>query len=119
MIKEFGIGIDIVDVNNFKKISYSSKPNFYKKIFLQSEIEYCLKSKNKYERFAGKFAVKEAVKKAITESVSMLEIETIHVNSKPSVILKNKLKDRYQFLVSISHEKKIAVAVVIAQSNRL
>ena len=40
-----GIGIDIVDINKFKKIIYSSKPNFYEKLFLKSEIDYCLRFK--------------------------------------------------------------------------
>lgn len=116
MIGNFGIGIDIVEVKRFRKIPYSSKPNFYKKIFLQSEINYCVRFKNQYEHFAGKFAVKEAVKKSINEPISLLDIETLHLDSKPSIELKNKLKKKYQFLVSISHEKNIAVAVVIAKS---
>lgn len=112
MFKQIGIGIDITDVEKFEKIKYEIKPNFYKKIFSPSEISYCLKFKNPYERFAGKFAIKEATIKAIKENANMLEIETSHIKSKPKVKIKNKTK--YQFQVSISHEKKIAVAVVIS-----
>ena len=115
MIEKLGIGIDITDVDQFKKISYLKKPNFYKKIFLPSEIKYCLKYKNPYEHFAGKFALKEAVKKAIKERISMLDIETSHLKSKPIVKLGGKLKKRYNFLASISHEKKFAVAMVISE----
>ena len=74
MIEKFGIGIDIVDVTSFEKIPYFSKKEFYKKIFLSSEIKYCLKYKNPYERFAGKFAIKEAVKKSIIENIYPLQI---------------------------------------------
>ena len=115
MIEKLGIGIDITDVDQFKKISYLKKPNFYKKIFLPSEIKYCLKYKNPYEHFAGKFALKEAVKKAIKERISMLDIETSHLKSKPIVKLGGKWKKRYNFLASISHEKKFAVAMVISE----
>ena len=115
MIEKLGIGIDITDVEQFKKIPYSAKPNFYKKIFLPSEIKYCLKYKNSYEHFAGKFALKEAVKKAINERVSILNIETSHLNFKPVVRLVGKLEKRYKFLASISHEKTIAIGMAVSE----
>jgi holo-[acyl-carrier-protein] synthase len=117
MFKQIGIGIDITDVKKFEKIKYEKKPEFYKKIFLPSEIVYCLKYKNPYERFAGKFAIKEATIKAIKENISLLDIQTNHIKSKPNVkILRNK--EKYQFQVSVSHDKKIAVAVVISFEDR-
>ena len=113
MFKQIGIGIDITDVEKFEKIKFEKKPEFYKKIFLDSEITYCLKYKNPYERFAGKFAIKEATVKAIKENIGLLDIETNHIKSKPNVkILKNK--EKYQFQASFTHDKKIAVAVVIS-----
>ena len=115
MIEKLGIGIDITDVDQFKKIPYSTKPRFYKKIFLPSEVKYCLKYKNPYEHFAGKFALKEAVKKAINERISMLDIETSHSNSKPVVNLRGKWKKKYKFLASISHEKKFATGIIVSE----
>ena len=113
MFNQIGIGIDIADIEKFNEIKFEKKPEFYKKIFSSSEISYCLKYKNPYERFAGKFAIKEATIKAIKENISLINIETSHIKSKPSVkILKNKKK--YEFKVSVSHEKKIAIAVVIS-----
>lgn len=115
MIERLGIGIDIVDIGQFEKMQYSLKLQFYKKIFLPSEIEYCLKYKNPYEHFAGKFAVKEAVKKSIRENISPLKIKTSHSNSIPKVeILDNKFK-KFVFIASISHDKKFAVGVVISE----
>ena len=112
MFKQIGIGIDIVDVEKFEKIKFEKKPKFYENMFLPSEIKYCLKFKNPYERFAGKFAIKEATIKAINENIQMLDIETKHTKSKPT--LKIKKNKKYQFHVSLSHDKKIAVAVVIS-----
>lgn len=114
MLENIGIGIDISDVERFRQIPFNSKPGFYKKLFSQSEIKYCLKYKNYFEHFAAKFAIKEAVKKSIPDKVLMIDIETYHVKSKPHVRLK-KLHDKYEFQVSVSHEKNIAVAVVISQ----
>lgn len=113
MFKQIGIGIDITDVEKFEKIKFEKKPEFYKKIFLPSEITYCLKYKNPYERFAGKFAIKEATIKSINENVQLLDIETVHIKSKPNIKIK-KSKKKYKFQVSVSHEKKMAVAVVIS-----
>ena len=115
MIEKMGIGINIVAIDQFAKIPYTKKPAFYKKVFLPSEIEYCLKFKNPYQHFAGKFAIKEAVKKSINEQISMLSIITSHINSKPKVLLVNKIRRKYRFLVSVSHEKNFAVAVVISE----
>jgi len=115
VIDKINIGIDIIDIERFKKIHYSKKPSLYKKMFLSSEIKYCIQFKNQHEHFAGKFAIKEAVKKAINEPISLLEIETTYNKSKPQVKLRGKLKNKYIFLTSLSHDKNIAIAVVISE----
>ena len=112
MMKISNIGIDIVNIERFKKKEYAKNKKFYQKIFADSEIKYCLKFKNSSEHFAGKFAIKEAVKKSIKEKIPFNKILTIHKNSKPRIILKMKLN--YEFLVSMSHEANMAVAIVIA-----
>ena len=106
------IGIDIINIERFKKKEYAKNKKFYEKIFTSSEIKYCLRFKNSSEHFAGKFAIKEAVRKAIKEKISFNKILTTHRNSKPRIIL--KAEQNYEFLVSVSHESNIAIAVVIA-----
>ncbi len=108
----FNIGIDIINIGRFKKKEYTKNKKFYQKIFTNSEIKYCLEFKNSSEHFAGKFAIKEAVRKSIKEKVPFNKIVTMHKNSKPNVVLKMKLN--YEFLVSVSHEANMAVAIVIA-----
>ena len=109
------IGTDIVDIDRFRKKEYNNNKNFYEKIFTKSEIKYCLSFKNNSEHFAGKFAIKEAVKKSIKEKITFKEIVTDHNNSKPNIILKKKLN--YRFLVSVSHERDFAIAMVIAMDD--
>ena len=109
----FGIGTDIVDINRFKNKSLKNNSNFYKKIFSNSEIKYCQKFRSPYEHFAGKFAIKESVIKAIPEKISFLDITTSHSKNKPIISLKNKLNEKYEFLVSVSHEKDFAIAFVV------
>jgi len=112
-----GIGTDIVDVNRFKAKPLKNNLNFYKKIFSDSEIKYCQKFRSSYEHFAGKFAIKESVIKAISEKISFSEIITSHSKNKPKILLKNKLNDKYDFLISVSHEKNFAIAFIIAFKN--
>tara|TARA_B100000029_G_scaffold187697_1_gene185169 strand:+ start:711 stop:1064 length:354 start_codon:yes stop_codon:yes gene_type:complete len=114
MIEIFGIGIDIVNIQKFKKKPFKKNQSFYKRIFSKSEIEYCLKYKNPYEKFAGKFAIKEAVIKSIHSKIGFSQIEISYSKSKPIVKLKI-ISKKYKFIISLSHESDFAVAVVISE----
>jgi holo-[acyl-carrier protein] synthase len=114
MIEKIGVGIDISNILDFKKIPYVKKPGFYQSIFQSSEIKYCLKFQDSSSHFAGKFALKEAVKKSIKEDVYISKIETYHSNSKPMIKLLD-IEEKYNFRVSISHEGNYAIAIVISE----
>ena len=113
MLKNFGIGIDIIEINRFREKPFENNEKFYRKIFTESEIHYCLKRRNSAQTFASKFAVKEAVTKALTRKIDFLEIVTDYHNLKPVVKLQND--ETYNFLVSTSHEKLYAIAIVISE----
>jgi len=115
VLEKIGIGIDIIEINRFVEKSYRENEIFYKKIFHDSEIEYCLNHKNSSQSFAAKFAIKESVIKSINKQIDFLDILTEHLDSQPVVSLLNDLS--YNFLVSVSHEKHNAVAVVISEKN--
>jgi holo-[acyl-carrier protein] synthase len=114
MIENFAIGIDIVDVNRFRNLQYEQKSSFYRNIFNQNEIDYCLKFQDPYIHFAGKFALKEAVKKSIISNIHVLKIKTSHKELKPFITLIDSEK-KYIFKASISHEKNTAIAIVISE----
>lgn len=114
MIENFGIGIDISSIEKFRDKPFSKNESFYKKIFSEQEIQYCLKNKNHYEKFAGKFAIKEALIKSVTEQIQFLDIETSYLNSKPIAKILNS-KQNYKLLVSLSHDNDTAIAVVISE----
>ena len=115
MIENFWIGIDIVDINKFEKNTYAEKPSFYNKLFSLAEIEYCLKFNTPAEHFAGKFAIKESLKKSIDETISFLDIETYHLESKLKIKLLNNWDKKYKVLGSISHDKNYSIAMVISE----
>ena len=53
MLEKIGIGIDIIDINRFNEKPFETNKNFYKKIFHDSEIKYCLNKKNSSQSFAA------------------------------------------------------------------
>lgn len=114
-LQNIGIGIDIVDVSRFKLIPYETKTVFYKKIFTKSEIAYCLRYKDAYRHFAAKFAIKEATIKSISKKINLIDIETLHKKQKPAVKLRRY--ENYSFLVSVSHDAGMAVAMVLSFSK--
>ena len=115
MLENIGIGIDIVDIKRFQEKPFKENQNFYKKIFNESEINDCLKKKNSAETFASKFAIKESVIKSIKKNVDLLNILTYYSNLKPSVkLLDDSTMD---FVVSTSHEKLYAIAMVISETK--
>ena len=89
-------------------------PGFLKRCFTSGELAYSLKSKNKFERLAARFAVKEAVIKALdAKNLPLKNIEVENAASgRPQVRVKGRPGTR--LMVSISHTGTHAVASVIA-----
>jgi holo-[acyl-carrier protein] synthase len=113
MLKNLGIGIDIVEIQRFKEKPYETNSNFYKKLFHVSEIKYCLDHAPPSQHFAAKFAIKESVIKSLNKKINFLNILIDYSNSKPTVTLIDD--SSYAFLVSVSHEKSHAIAVVLSE----
>ena len=114
IFENFGIGIDITEVGRFRRKKFQKNKNFYNKILYKSEIDYCLRFKDPYTHFAGKFALKESVIKSIQSNISFLDIQTSNSKRGPIVSLVGNLAKKYSFLASISHEKEYAIAAVIS-----
>lgn len=115
-----GIGIDIVSINRIRKIY----EEFGEKFLLKIGVE----DKNlKIDEIAGFFAAKEAGFKAL-RPVNIFfnprEVEIIkRRGGAPVLFYKGNLKKRWKLLgrprimVSISHEKDFAIALVLLQKN--
>ena len=119
----FGIGTDIVSVDRIKK-SLKSK-NFIKRVFNEKEIFKCKQLSNSINCFAKRFAAKEAFSKAlgtgISNGINFNEIIVMNEkNGKPFIklrgktmmIIKKKFKTKPKIALSLSDEKKYAVAFV-------
>ena len=119
-----GIGIDIVEIARIRALVENSGMQFLKKHFTLKEINDCNKKVNRYEHFAGKFAAKEAAYKALLirrgENFNWKNIQILNdEDGEPRIELSGVIeKGRYgigssRILVSISHCKEYAAAVVL------
>jgi len=126
-----GIGIDIIEIERIQKELSASEDTFCNKIFTKNEISYCRKAASKNvqsQRYAARFAAKEAFFKALgtglRDGLHWKDVETCHDDQgKPHLELKNKALDIIRrekisnILLSISHSKNNAVAVVILEKT--
>lgn len=114
------IGIDIEDNSRFENKNLIDDEMFLKKIYTQSELDYCFKSKLSAHHLCARFCAKEAVVKAFSNIYPKLipysKIEILK-NQNGSVyvnILIDELK-KYKILLSISHEKEKSIAFVVIE----
>jgi holo-[acyl-carrier protein] synthase len=122
-MKIYGIGTDIVDVDRIKKSLKNKK--LLHRLFNKEEILKCNNLKNSHNCYAKRFAAKEAFSKAlgtgISKGINFNEIAVLNEkNGKPFLKLegqtkqtvKKKFKKKTIISLSISDEKKYAVAFV-------
>jgi holo-[acyl-carrier protein] synthase len=60
-----GLGVDIAEVARLRVAIERHGEAFLRRVYTPNEREYCERFKNKYERYAGRFAAKEAAMKAL------------------------------------------------------
>ena len=114
-----GIGTDIEDCERFKKYKLESNEKLLKRIFTQNELEYCFSKKMFHQHLAGRFCAKEACIKALNDkSLALNNIEIIKdENGCPQIKLLDEKYKNQKLMVSISHTKTLAQAVVINCGN--
>lgn len=114
MKKIYGIGVDIEQVQRFKKKVH--EPNFLNKVFTPKEIKLCKKRAFPEQHFAVRFAAKEAIFKAIGDSDKLYFKDAEILNQKNGQPYIHFLKKKYQSLkcwISLSHTVKDAIAFVV------
>ena len=121
-----GVGVDLIDI---QKIRESIKQQDFKfKVFTAEEIKICEGFVNAEEHYAGKFATKEAFMKAIgrgiRQEIWFTQIEVLNnENGMPIIQLSGEAQrvttelDVGNILLTISHSKGMAVAVVILEAG--
>ena len=120
-----GIGIDIIEIDRIKKSVDKYGDLFLNKIYTQTEINYSLSKKNKYQHLAARFAAKEAIYKALSSDTDYIyswqDIEIYNEsNGLPNVLLSGPLKDYLgadkELKISMSHSDNYVTCVAIVYS---
>ncbi|GAB5465230.1 MAG: holo-ACP synthase [Candidatus Kapaibacteriales bacterium] len=119
-----GIGIDNVDTGRIKESIEKYGDRFVKKIFTETEKEYCNRFKGtEHLHFAARFAAKEAFSKAVgtgfaqgfkTNQVGVRNIK----GGKPEIELFGEMADKYgkyKSTVSLTHTDGLASAFVVLE----
>jgi holo-[acyl-carrier protein] synthase len=120
-----GLGTDMIEVERIKH-NIEQDAGFKEMIFSGNEISYCESKANKFEHYAARFAAKEAFFKALgtgwKEGTNFNEVEIVNnENGKPQIVLSGTTQQTlsalgfFKTLVSLSHLKTLATAVVILE----
>ena len=122
-----GMGIDVAEVSRIREVMESQKERFLHRVYTQNEIAYCEQFKNKYERYAGRFAAKEAAMKALgtgwSRGVRWVDVEIVRQRGgRPTISLNGEAKKIADAMgvkniaLSITHTADQAIAHVIFES---
>jgi holo-[acyl-carrier protein] synthase len=122
-----GVGTDLMEIARIAQSIERYGDRFLRRVFTPREIAYCQRKKNAAESFTARFAAKEAGAKAlgtgISHGINWLELEvTREPSGKPGLELSGRAAERARQLgvahivLSLSHSKNTALAVVIMES---
>ena len=119
-----GMGIDIAEVKRIETVIESQRGRFLQRVYTADEIAYCEQFKNKFERYAARFAAKEAAMKALgtgwSRGVRWVDVEVVRQRGgRPTISLKGEARKIADSLgvkhiaLSITHTAEQAIAQVI------
>jgi holo-[acyl-carrier protein] synthase len=122
-----GLGLDIAEVDRIEEAIARHGAPFLERLFTPAEVAYCERHKNRYERYAARFAAKEAAMKALgtgwSRGVRWRDIEVVREpGGKPTLRLTGvarEIADRLgvkHIAMTITHSGNWALAQVIFES---
>ena len=121
-----GTGIDVADVSRIRRSIERHGERFLERVFTPAERAYVERKRNRFERYAARFAAKEAAMKAIgtgwNRGVRWQDFEVTNLPSgKPTLRFSGKAGELVEKLgvksvaLSISHTETLAIAEVILE----
>ncbi|HEY6444051.1 MAG TPA: holo-ACP synthase [Candidatus Acidoferrales bacterium] len=122
-----GLGLDIAEVDRIEAAIRRHGAPFLERLFTPAEVSYCERHRNRFERYAARFAAKEAAMKALgtgwSQGVRWRDIEvTREVTGKPTLRLAGatlQIAERMgvkNISISITHSGNLALAQVVFES---
>ncbi len=121
-----GTGIDLADVGRVEDMIKRFGRRFTRRVFTEREIAYCEGRRDPFSSYAARFAAKEAMMKALGRGWgSGVRWKDIEVVAEDTPLLRlhgeaDKEADRKginKLHLSMTHEKKTAMAQVIAENT--
>ena len=121
-----GIGVDIVEIRRLREVLERQQDRFIRRVFTESEQEYCRAHRDPVPHYAARFAAKESLFKALgtgwAKGVSWKDAEVVRAAMRaPILVLHGRAEKLSQALgvqgiyLSLSHSGDSAVAVVILE----
>lgn len=121
-MNNFSIGTDIEDLSRFEGKNPENDMLFFRKIYTNSEIEYCFSHKNPASHLCARFCAKEAVVKALSDfdikDVYYRDIEILNREDGSPFVVLNKYP-HLSVKISLSHCKTYAVAMALVYTNTI
>ncbi|MBI3697024.1 MAG: holo-[acyl-carrier-protein] synthase [Acidobacteria bacterium] len=122
-----GSGVDLAEVGRIRRSIERFGDRFLARVYTPAERAYVDRKKNRFERYAARFAAKEAAMKAIgtgwKRGVTWLDIEVTNLPSgKPTLRFSGKAAELAERLgvrsvaLSLSHTAELAIAEVILEN---
>jgi holo-[acyl-carrier protein] synthase len=123
-----GLGLDIAEIDRMAAAIDRHGAPIIERLYTPREVAYCESHKNRYERYAGRFAAKEAAMKALgtgwSRGVRWRDIEvTRETSGKPTLNLAGvalEIAGRMgvkNISLTITHSGNLALAQVIFESE--
>lgn len=106
-----GVGIDLVDVDRFER-AIEARPGLLKRLFADSELEACERSARPARHLAARFCAKEAAVKAL--DLRGVPLRELVVSGGFGIRPAISVPGAGNLSVSLTHERSMAAAVVIA-----
>jgi holo-[acyl-carrier protein] synthase len=121
-----GIGVDIAEIARLEQAIRRHGSAFLHRVFTPGEIRYCEAHREKYARYAARFAAKEAAMKALgtgwRSGVRWVDLEVVNQpGGRPTLELHGRCRDLAQALgvryvhLTLSHDRELAVAQVVLE----
>jgi holo-[acyl-carrier protein] synthase len=123
-----GLGLDIAEIDRIEAAIVRHGAPFIERLYTPREAAYCESYRNRFERYAGRFAAKEAAMKALgtgwRRGVRWRDIEVVReASGKPTLQLAGvagELAARMgvnNIVLTITHSGNLALAQVIFENG--
>lgn len=122
-----GVGFDLEDIADFGRTMDQSGEAFLNRVYTAREIKYCESQPHSRQSYTARYCAKEAAMKALgiagSEGLKWKDVEVVATSGAPRLHLTGvaaaaaKRLGVETLLVSLSHSRSMAGAVVVAEGE--